>query len=104
MTAPDPPDVAGVGAQAVEAAATALRSWWRDDTDATTEELAERVLATALPHLRAQVLAEVDAALRDDERFAAWAHEHDDDAALYYDTEVAQRYLRDTLAGDGGET
>jgi hypothetical protein len=111
--------VADIPAEAVEAAA---QEWYAIDAGENFDEMPSRldeadpttqtayryatseILAAALPHLRAQWLAEVQAALRDDEGFAWWAHEHDSDEALYVDLEPAIDYLGDVLgAGAGGE-
>lgn len=54
-------------------------------------------------HLRAQVLAEVDAALRDEHRTYAWAADLDFYPEFATGYTMAADYLRDTLAGDGGE-
>ena len=119
VTAHDPPAVASVGAEAVEAGAAAFmveaRKWPVDHEasrfggvvrpmGATEHEVARAVLAAALPHLRAQVLAEVDAALRDEAE--TWRAEGNDDRADRYELAAAflrMRFERDTLAGDGGE-
>lgn len=81
MTAPGPPAEASVGTEAVEVAAQELyeRLCQGDDPVlgfAFTRKIylgaAEAALAAALPHLRAQFLAEVAATLRDLPGFERW--------------------------------
>jgi hypothetical protein len=61
-----------IPAEAVEAAVSKQREvcWLGDPSE---REAMRAALAAALPHIRARILAEVDAALRDRERFLTWA-------------------------------
>lgn len=53
--------------------------------------------------VRAQVLAEVDAALRDADRLAGWVMDNRARGAQYADGPMLADYLRDTLTPDAGE-
>jgi hypothetical protein len=107
VTAADPP---------AEAVRAAVESGWHDSFTVPSYMDIHTALAAAAPHMhadcgcaaacvakpgiRAQVLAEVDAALRDDERIKDWLRRGDmDRRAIGFP--AAADYLRDTLAGDG---
>lgn len=131
MTAPDPPAVASVGAGYAaffeelvaerglthevirDAIANAIPNRLFDSPvvgvgGARRQKVADcamTVVAAALPHLRAQVLAEVDAALRDGKRYLNWLQTTKpfsalDDYEPFSLASIAARYLRDTLARD----
>jgi hypothetical protein len=78
---------------------------WEESTPETQQayrEHATHVLAAALPHLRARILAEVDAALR----AKAARHEGNPDPDSWMwniGFDDAADYLRDVLGGDSGE-
>lgn len=121
MTAPDPPAEASVVPDAVEAAARSLYEGVCDDKwgDLKADDFdhgfytdwAAETLAAALPHLhaqwmaerprwrehRAQVLAEVDAALRDQGRYLEWYGRNLHLPATLGSLGDAADYLRDTL-------
>lgn len=97
MTAPDPPAEASVGAEAVEAAARALWSASRRGEDGWPVADVPAALAAALPYLRAQFLAEVDAALRDQGRYLEWYGRNLHLPATLGSLGDAADYLRDTL-------
>jgi hypothetical protein len=84
-------------AEAVEAARVAL---W-EAAAVSSEYAARQALVAAAPHIRAQVLAEVDAALRDETRYREWWVSHPDKVGGRTRAIVAD-YLRDTLGGDHG--
>jgi len=91
-----------IPAEAVEAATSAIMcdkyAGPAAGSRGYAQTLAQIVLAAALPHIRARVLAEVDAALRDDSRWWAWRDANQRGARI---GDIAD-YLRDVL-GAGGE-
>lgn len=107
MAASDAPDEAVEAALQAMADGNSPEHWAANPQLVPLGHFARLALAAATPHIRAQVLAEVDAALRDHEAYARW----------YFDgatTETLQAgpshmvgvalYLRDTLgAGGDGE-
>jgi len=93
-----------IPAEAVEAGGEALSNMppGRPYSD---RDAARVVLAAALPHIRARVLAEVDAALRDDAEYRAWWGVNTLAVEAYVldiDRRALASYLRDVL-GAGGE-
>lgn len=99
MTAPDPP---------VEAVGAALADDWvsRVLSDYDAEGIARTMLAAALPHLEAQFLAKVDAALRDDDAFREWWFGSGRillSTAYRSTLDGAADYLRDTFTPDAEE-
>lgn len=93
-----------------EAVEAALADEWvsRVLSDHDAEDIARPMLAAAAPHLRAQVLAEVDAALRDEDAYAAWDRAQSLGSPNFYvprsDRRTLAAYLADTLgAGGDGE-
>ena len=92
-----------IPAEAVEAAARTLLNMPPGRLNWNTSSAARNVLAAALPHLRAQWLAEVDEALRDNERVTMWLlHAPVNDHLT--ECEAAADYLRDVLGAEGNGT
>jgi hypothetical protein len=98
MWGPAPMADSDISAEAVEAGKHA----WRANPYATDTEVVRDILAAALPHIRARVLAEVDAALRDAERWWAWYLNQSRKSGGTW-ADIAADYLRDVFGGDSGE-